>query len=87
MKKVVNNKAIFRQTLMTTQYMALFAVDDPHSFIAGLNAALSVSIFSRFLVLSIFCNSRFKALLTVCETLKILELIPNRKRSAERFLR
>jgi hypothetical protein len=50
MKKVVNNKAVFRQTLMTTHYMALVALDDPRTYIASLNPALSMSILSRFLV-------------------------------------
>jgi len=50
MKKVVNNKAVFRQILMTTHYMAFIDLDDPHKFIAGLNPALSMSILSRFQV-------------------------------------
>lgn len=50
MKKLVNNKAVFRQTLMATYYMALVALDDPHTYIAGLNPALSMSILTHFLV-------------------------------------
>jgi hypothetical protein len=49
-KVVVNNKALFFQILITMHYMALVALDDPHTYIAGLNPALSVSILSRFLV-------------------------------------
>ena len=40
---------------------------------------------SVFLRLFVFCNGRFRAIHTVFETLKISELIPNRKRSADRF--
>jgi hypothetical protein len=50
MKEAVNNKVVFRQTLMTTHYMALISLDDLHTYIAGLNPALSMSIFSLFLV-------------------------------------
>jgi len=35
---------------MTMHYMALVALDDPHTYIAGLNPALCTSILSRFLV-------------------------------------
>jgi hypothetical protein len=40
----VNNKAVFCQTLMTTRYIAFVVLDGPHTYIAGLYTALSMSI-------------------------------------------